>query len=135
MFSLNVPAKYSNTVYDTIRPLYISSRFFGLFPFSATIAKPSSNEIYLTKVDHFLFIIHELAYILCTAINFNADVHNIVSTSKLLEVGVKYQMILGCVLCCILVIIEFVFRKTTWDIVESINDFDLKVYHVIFCVI
>ncbi|XP_037040730.1 putative gustatory receptor 28b [Bradysia coprophila] len=126
MFSLNVPAKYSNTVYDTIRPLYIPSRFFGLLPFSATIARPSSNEIYLTKVDYFLFIIHELAYISCTVFNFYADIHDVVSSSKLLETGVKYQVILGCILSCILVVVELVFRSATWDIIESINDFDLK---------
>nr|QGW45462.1 gustatory receptor 1 [Bradysia odoriphaga] len=126
MFSLNIPAKYSDSVYDTFRPLYISSRFFGLLPFSTTISKRSSNGIYFTKVDLFLFIIHELTYITCTVFNFNVDIHNIIFSSKLLENSVKYQMILGCILCCILVVVELVFRSATWDIIESINDFDVK---------
>ncbi|XP_037040731.1 putative gustatory receptor 28b [Bradysia coprophila] len=126
MFSLNVPAKYSDSVYDTIRPLYISSRFCRLLPFSATILNRSSNEIYLTKVDHFLFIIHELAYISCIVFNLNIDIHDVVSSSKLLEIGVKYEMVFRSIFCCILVVDELVFRSATWDIIESINDFDLK---------
>lgn len=127
MFSLNVPAKYSNTMYETIRPIYISSRFFGLLPFSVTITRPSSNEIYLTKIDRLLFIIHELTYISCTAFNCNTNVHELISSYKLLQLGVKYQMILGCTFCCFLVIVELFSRSATWHIIESINDFDLKV--------
>lgn len=127
MFSLNVPAKYSNSVYETIRPLYISSRFFGMLSFSATITKPSSNEIYLTKIDRFLFIIHVLAYISLAAINLNLDVYNNASSSKLLKVGINYQMVLGCIFGCVIVIFELTLRPANWNIIESINDFDLKV--------
>lgn len=127
MFSLNVPVKYSNTVYNTFRPLYISSRLFGYSPYSVTITNPSSNEIYVTKVDHFLFIIHELAYILCTVLNFNVEIHSSLTSSQLLVNGVKYQMVFGCIFCCIEVVSEYVFRTGTWNIIESINDFDLKV--------
>lgn len=128
MFSLNVPLKYSKTVYDTIHPLYISSRLFGFLPFSATITKPSSNRIYLTKVDHLIFIIHELVYILCTVFNSNVKMQSNVSSSKLIVDGMKYQIVFGCFVCCVIVIVERVFRTFTWNIVEAISDFDVKVF-------
>lgn len=129
MFSLNVPEKYSSSIYNTIRPLYISSRFFGILPFSATIFKPSSNEIYLTKLDYSLCVFQELVFIVCTVFNFNVDNHSFEFSSKLLELGMKYHTIVGCIICCILVIVDFIFRADTWEIIESINDFDLKVVH------
>lgn len=129
MFSLNVPVQYSNTVYGTIRPLYISSRLFGYLPFSATITKPSSNKIYLTKVDHFIFIIHVLAFILCTVLNMNVEIHNNMSSSKLLVKGTKFQMVFGSVLGSMMVVSELLFRTSCWNIIESLNDFDLKVLY------
>lgn len=129
MFSLNVPVQYSNTVYGTIRPLYISSRLYGYLPFSATITKPSSNKIYLTKVDHFIFIIHVLAFISCTVLNMNVAIHNNLSTSKLLVNGTKFQMVYGSLFCGIMVVGELVFRTSCWNIIESLNDFDLKVLY------
>lgn len=127
MFSLNVPVKYSNTVYGTIRPLYISSRLFGYLPFSATITKPSSNKIYLTKVDHLIFIIHVLAFILCTVFNCCVKITSDLSKSDLLAKGVKFQLIFGSFISCIILVVELVCRTSCWNIIESINDFDLKV--------
>lgn len=131
MFSLNVPVKYSNTVYNTIRPLYISSRLFGYSPFSATITKPSSNKIYLTKLDHFIFIIHVLAYIFCAVFNFDVEIHENMSSSKLLVNGTKAQIVFGCFGCCTIVVVELVFRTYYWDIVESLNEFDIEVLYTV----
>lgn len=129
MFSLNVPVKYSNTVYDTIRPIYISSRVFGYSPFSATITRPSSNKIYLTKVDLLLFIIHALAYILCAVFSFNVNVQDNLSSSKLIVNGTHIQFQFGCICCIVMIVVELVFRRSCWNIIESLNDFDLKVIY------
>lgn len=131
MFSLNVPEKYSNTVYNTIRPLYISSRLFGYSPFSATITQPSSNKIYLTKLDRFIFIIHVLAYFFCAVFNFYDKILDNMSSSKLLVNGTKAQFVFGCFGCCIIVVVELVFRTYYWDIVESLNGFDLEVLYTV----
>lgn len=127
MFSLNVPARYSNTVYNTIRPLYICSRLFGYSPFSATITKPSLNKIYLTRLDHFIFIIHVVAYASCAVFNFDLKFDLNISSSKLLIFGTRIQVMLGIVSSCFLLFVELVFRNYGWRIVESLNEFDIEV--------
>ena len=129
MFSLNVPAKYSNTVYNTIRPIYIASRLFGFSPFSATINKSSTNKIYLTKLDRFIFIIHVLAYIFCVVYHFDVKIYINMSSSKLLANGTKAQIVFGSFGCLTIVIVELVFRTCCWDIVECLNDFDIEVLY------
>lgn len=129
MFSLNVPAKYSNTVYNTIRPFYLTSRLFGFSPFSATITKPSTNKIYLTKFDYFIFIIHVLAYILCFVYHLSVEMYINMSSSKLLANGTRAQFVFGSFGCFIIVVVELVFRTYCWDIVECLNNFDIEVLY------
>lgn len=129
MILINIPKKYvKNTIFDLVRPLYIYSRLFGMFPFSIDIdTKLVNSKVYICKFDICLYILQLAICIFLIMFNIKFNLHAYQSHSYLQVMGPRIILIFGLCANIVWVLLDIINRHRIWKIVKMFYEFDLQV--------
>lgn len=120
----------TKTVYHSFRPLFIYSRFFGLFPFSFKInVFGEVQHVKLTILDLFWLCLSIAMYSsLMAFVLFGPDnVESDLRSAHSLVLGDSFLFVYGFIMCIISIVMDLINRnRIAWNI-QRFEEFDKEV--------
>lgn len=133
MFSVIIPKKKSKSVYSVLRQMYFYIKTMGLLQFSANLNEAPDRQIYLTKMDWFIFGFQLTTIVIFTILSMALANYNNPNKSSILSLGSRILMRCGMVSNCVFLILNLFNRRKIWSIFQRMDEFDVGVSFYLLC--